>query len=90
MEELGAAGVRVVAVSPDGEDVTARFCEAHGLNQTVLLDPDRAIAKAYGAARLGGWVPNRRVTVRVGRDKRVKAWVHAELGLGGHLSAAET
>lgn len=87
--DLLEKGVRVVGVSPDSEDVTRRFCEAEGLTQTVLLDPDGDIARAYGVTRLGGWVPNRRVTAHIGKDRKVIAYHHGELGLDGHLAVLE-
>ena len=59
------------------------------MTQTVLLDPDGAIATAYGAQRLGGWGPNRRVTVHVGQDSKVVAYHHGEFGLGGHIGVLE-
>ncbi len=86
---LADAGVQVVAVSPDGEDVTLRFCQEHGLKQTTLLDPDREIAKAYQVARVSGWLPNRRISYRIDSSHQIAGAVHGELSLGAHLELAE-
>jgi thioredoxin-dependent peroxiredoxin len=43
-----ARGVRVIGVSPDSVQSHARFRDKHGLNFTLLSDPDRALAKAFG------------------------------------------
>ena len=79
----------MVAVSPDSEQRTAEHCEAFQLTQTVLLDPERAIAAAYGVTRVGGWLPNRRVTYLIGEDGEVQAAHHGELSLAGHLDLLE-
>ncbi len=84
--DLRQAGVRVVAVSPDGEDVTRNFCQAHALTQDVVLDPEGHIAEAYGANRAWGWLPNRRITYRIGKDGRITGHHHGELSLTGHLA----
>ena len=86
---LADAGVQVVAVSPDGEDVTLRFCQEHGLKQITLLDPEREIAKAYQVARLSGWLPNRRMSYRIDRNQKITGAVHGELGLEAHLELAQ-
>lgn len=47
--ELAAAGVRVLGVSPDSAASHARFSAQHGLDFTLLSDPDRSVAQAFGA-----------------------------------------
>lgn len=77
----------MVGVSPDDAETTRRFCDELGLLQTMILDPDGELATRYGAKRLGGWLPNKRVTVVIGRDGKVLRVHHAELALGQHLQA---
>ena len=47
--KFGAAGVRVIGVSPDSEASHAKFAGKYGLPFTLLSDPDKKAAKAYGA-----------------------------------------
>lgn len=46
---LGAAGYRVVGISPDSPSKLRSFAEHHDLGFTLLSDPDHAVAEAYGA-----------------------------------------
>ncbi len=46
---LASAGAVVLGVSPDSPDSHARFREKYGLGFTLLSDPDRAVAKRWGA-----------------------------------------
>ncbi|MDQ7038826.1 MAG: thioredoxin-dependent thiol peroxidase [Aquificota bacterium] len=46
---LVSKGYRVVGVSPDPVSSHKRFREKHGLNFTLLSDPDKKVAQAYGA-----------------------------------------
>ena len=43
-----ARGVRVIGVSPDAAATHARFRDKYGLNFTLLSDPDKRLANAYG------------------------------------------
>ena len=45
---FSARGVRVLGVSPDAVGSHARFRDKHGLNFTLLSDPDRTLAEAFG------------------------------------------
>ena len=42
-------GVRVIGVSPDSAKSHRGFRDKHGLQFSLLADPDRVLAKAYGA-----------------------------------------
>ena len=48
VESFEAAGVRVIAVSPEPHEVIARFTERHGVSYPVLSDPDSAVINQYG------------------------------------------
>jgi peroxiredoxin len=78
-----------VGVSPDDAERTAQACQELALTQTVLLDPGRKVAQLYLVTRLGGWLPNRRVTYRIGQDRRIEIALHSELGLDGHFRLLE-
>jgi thioredoxin-dependent peroxiredoxin len=43
-----AAGARVIGISPDKVEDVARFAEKHGLDFTLLADPEHEVAEAYG------------------------------------------
>lgn len=45
---FGKLGARVIGVSPDSEASHARFAQKYGLPFTLLADPDKVLAKAYG------------------------------------------
>jgi len=85
--ELAGAGVRVVGVSPDAPQVHARFRASQRLQFPLLSDPDRSVAKAYGAI---GWfglpIPwgVRRVSYLIAPDRRILDAVAAEHRLSRH------
>lgn len=80
------AGILLVGVSPDDAATSERASEEHELVQAVLLDPGRRIATLYHAARLGGWLPNRRITYLIDQEGRIEAAHHEELSLEKHLA----
>jgi peroxiredoxin Q/BCP len=43
-----ARGVRVIGISPDSVQSHARFRDKHGLTFTLLSDPEKDLAKAFG------------------------------------------
>jgi peroxiredoxin Q/BCP len=47
--DYGAAGARVIGVSPDEPAALKKFAEKHDLGFTLLGDPDHSVADAYGA-----------------------------------------
>ncbi|RMH80008.1 MAG: thioredoxin-dependent thiol peroxidase [Acidobacteria bacterium] len=46
---LKAKGIKVVGISPDSVPSHKKFREKYGLNFMLLSDPDKSVAKAYGA-----------------------------------------
>jgi peroxiredoxin Q/BCP len=48
LAEFTGAGVEVIGVSPDSVESYASFSDQHGLNFTLISDPDHRLAKAYG------------------------------------------
>ncbi len=67
-----AAGIAVLGCSIDSADSHKAFIRKYGLPFPLLLDPDRSIARAYGA---DNGIPilglDRRVTYVVGEDGRI-------------------
>jgi peroxiredoxin Q/BCP len=70
--KLQAWGIMVLGCSIDGADAHHSFAKKYGLGFPLLLDPDKKIAKAYGA---DNGIPilglNRRVTYVIGEDGRI-------------------
>ena len=52
--EIQARGARILGVSTQDVASHRRFTETHRLNFPLLADPDRAVARAYGALGGGG------------------------------------
>ena len=48
LEDYGAAGARVIGVSPDPVSAVRKFAEKHDLGFTLLADEDHSVAEAYG------------------------------------------
>jgi thioredoxin-dependent peroxiredoxin len=48
LARFGSRGIRVIGVSPDAVNSHARFRDKYGLNFTLLSDPDKELAQAYG------------------------------------------
>ncbi len=86
--EIEAAGGAVVGVSMDRPDAHRRFAERHGLGFPLLSDPDGSICKAYGVARLGGWLWPRRVTFVIDPAGIVRRVIESELDIAAHLDGA--
>jgi thioredoxin-dependent peroxiredoxin len=82
-DEIAAAGMRVVGISPQDAASHARFRDKYGLQFTLLADPGKAVVKAYGVdGPLGIGV--RRATFLLGADGVVRAAVLADIRIGRH------
>ena len=86
--EFAAAGGAVVGVSQDSQASHQRFAEGQRLNFPLLSDRDAAIGKAFGVARLGGWLPPRRVTFVIDRDGVVRHVIASEFNADKHVDEA--
>ena len=49
MDELDAAGLRVIGISPDAQEKLIQFRELESVGFPLLSDPDRSTLNAYGA-----------------------------------------
>jgi thioredoxin-dependent peroxiredoxin len=82
-DEIAAAGMRVVGISPQDADSHARFRTRYGLQFTLLADPAKFAVKAYGVdGPLGIGV--RRATFLVDADGIVRDAVLADIRIGRH------
>ena len=86
--EISAAGGALVGVSMDDADAHRRFADQHRLNFPLLSDGDAAICKAYGVARLGGWLWPRRVTFVIDDAGIVRHVIESELDMSAHVDGA--
>ena len=86
--EIGQAGAVVIGVSGDTPESHQKFASGHGLGFPLLSDRDATIAKAYGVARLGGWLPPKRVTFVIDREGIVRRVITGELNANTHVDGA--
>jgi thioredoxin-dependent peroxiredoxin len=87
-QELLKANLRVVGVSPQDVESHQRFAEKHGLNFTLLADPDKKAVRAYDLdGPLGFGV--RRGTYLIGKDGKIQDSVLADLRIGAHEAFVE-
>jgi thioredoxin-dependent peroxiredoxin len=75
-------------VSLDTVEKHAAFAEAHQLRYPLVSDRSAAIAAAYGVARLGGWLPTRRVTFVIDKQGIVRQVIQSEFNIDRHLDEA--
>ena len=71
MAKFRKAGIQPLGVNPAGVDSHHAYVEKMGFNFPLLSDPDRAIARAYGALKDDGKGIQRTVYV-IGRDGTVR------------------
>lgn len=85
---IAALDAEVVGVSLDSAEKHAEFAETHGLPYPLVSDPDGKIAAAFGVARLGGWLPTKRVTFVIDKTGVVRQVIKSELGIDRHIEEA--
>ncbi|MCB1684897.1 MAG: peroxiredoxin [Pseudomonadales bacterium] len=83
-EDLNAADVSILGISPQGAESHRRFATTYGLPFPLLCDQDKKIIRSYGVdGPLGFGV--RRVTFLIGSDGIIKERVVSDLFVGSHL-----
>jgi peroxiredoxin Q/BCP len=88
---FGKQGLRVLGVSPDSQQSHAKFGKKYGLPFTLLSDPDKTLANAYGV-----WGPKKnygkeymgivRSTFLIGADGEIKK-AYRGVKVDGHADA---
>jgi thioredoxin-dependent peroxiredoxin len=88
---FGKQGVRVLGVSPDSQQSHAKFGKKYGLPFTLLSDPDKTLAQAYGV-----WGPKKnygkeymgiiRSSFLIGADGVIKK-AYRGVRVDGHVDA---
>ena len=82
-DDISDVGIRVIGISPQGEDSHTRFRDKHRLPFTLLADPTKSTVKDYGVnGPLGIGV--RRATFFIREDGRIDDVVVADLLVGKH------
>ena len=81
LPRFDALDAQVVGISPDSPDSLARFAAEEGLSLTLLSDPDRAVARAFGAVSGEGRIV--RSTFLLDRAGAVR-WVWKRVKVDGH------
>jgi peroxiredoxin Q/BCP len=80
---LAAAGVRVAGVSPQSAPSHAAFAAKYALPFTLLCDPDKVLARAYGVVGPFGF-GIRRASFLISQAGLIEEAVLADLRIGRH------
>jgi peroxiredoxin Q/BCP len=80
-------GVTVIGVSADDDESHRRFAKRHGLSFPLISDPDRALARAFGALHPLG-LGAKRATFVIDQGGIVRAAIHSELRANKHVKEA--
>ncbi len=83
-EEMQGLGAQVIGVSVDGTTSHKRFAEEHQLPFSLVPDPDRRIATAFGVFQLFGLL-TKRATFVIDREGVVRGVFHHEFSAQKHL-----
>ena len=86
--EIAALDAEVLGVSLDAVEKHAAFAAAYQIPYPLVSDQHATIAAAYGVARLGGWLPTKRVTFVIGKDGIVHRVIKSELSIDRHIDEA--
>ncbi len=82
-DDILAAGLRVVGVSPQDAASHERFREQHRLPFRLLCDPDKTIVRLYGVDGPMGFGV-RRVTYLIGQDRKIVDAIQADIRIDKH------
>ena len=85
--EFAEVGAQRVGVSRDDVATQARFRQEHEFDYPLLADPEGAIAKVFGAKRMGP-LPSKRSTFVIDTDRRLLAEITSELDMERHADEA--
>lgn len=77
----------VYGVSSDSIRNAKRFASQNHLSFPLLSDGDGSVRSLYGVPKAFGLLPGRSTYV-IGKDKKIKSIVHAQLGAQIHVAAS--
>lgn len=86
--EVRAAGYQVLGVSTQGARSHEKFVERHALPFTLLSDPDKRVARAYGVAGPFALLP-RRATFVIDQNSCVRERVVSDFRVAPHRALLE-
>jgi len=86
--QVAELDAEVIGVSLDTPEKHAAFAEAHQLPYPLVSDRSGTIAGAYGVARLGGWLPSKRVTFVIDKGGVVRHIIKSEFSIDRHIEEA--
>ncbi len=86
--EVAALDGEIVGVSFDTAEKHAQFAEKYQLPFPLVSDSDGKIAGQFGVARLGGWLPTKRVTFVIDKTGVVRTVIQSEFGIDKHIDDA--
>lgn len=83
------AGAVVVGISPDRPEAHRRFADRHGLQFTLLSDPDKSVFRRFGVTSFLGLITGRETFV-VDREGIIRHHLRANLSPKRHVTEAAT
>ena len=87
--EFSRRNAVVLGISQNTPDSQASFAARNGFPFPLLSDNKGIVARRYGVARLGGFLPfPRRVTFVIDEEGVIRGMIRHELGVGRHLTEA--
>ena len=86
--EVAGLDAEVVGVSLDTPEKHASFADKYQLPYPLISDRSGAIATAFGVARLGGWLPTKRVTFVIDKQGVVQKVIQSEFNIDMHIDEA--
>ena len=86
--EFDRLGAQRVGISRDSVDKQHEFVKANSFDFPLLSDPDGVVAQSFGVRRAIGFLPNKRWTFVIGKDRRVIAVIKSETHMDRHAELA--
>jgi peroxiredoxin Q/BCP len=86
--EVAALDAEIVGVSFDTVEKHAQFADKYQLPFPLVSDSDGKIAGKFGVARLGGWLPTKRVTFVIDKQGVVRNVIQSEFSMDKHVDDA--
>jgi peroxiredoxin Q/BCP len=85
--EFADLGVARIGVSRDSVETQQRFRTEYSLDFPLIADPDGAVARIFGAKRMGP-LPSKRQTFVLDSDRTVLGVINSELNMDIHADQA--
>ena len=86
--EVAGLDAEIVGGSLDTPEKHASFAAKYQLPYPLISDRSGAIASAFGVARLGGWLPTKRVTFVIDKQGVVQHVIQSEFSIDMHINEA--